>query len=86
MKQKVVSVLLALVMVLSLLPTAWAEIPAGAGGAAKLNDTVYETLEDAVRLAVSGDTITLLPYRGVWRQFCRAEERHAGRRRSCVGY
>ena len=60
MKQKVVSVLLALVMVLSLLPTAWAEIPAGAGGAAKLNDTVYETLEDAVRLAVSGDTITLL--------------------------
>lgn len=60
MKQKVVSVLLALVMVLSLLPTAWAETPAGAGGAAKLNDTVYETLEDAVRLAVSGDTITLL--------------------------
>ena len=60
MKQKVVSVLLALVMVLSLLPTAWAETPAGAGGVAKLNDTVYETLEDAVRLAVSGDTITLL--------------------------
>ena len=60
MKQKVVSVLLALVMVLSLLPTAWAETPAGAGGAAKLNDTVYETLEDAVRLAVDGDTITLL--------------------------
>lgn len=60
MKQKVVSVLLALVMVLSLLPTAWAETLAGAGGAAKLNDTVYETLEDAVRLAVSGDTITLL--------------------------
>lgn len=60
MKQKVVSVLLAVVMVLSLLPTAWAETPTGAGGAAKLNDTVYETLEDAVRLAVSGDTITLL--------------------------
>lgn len=60
MKQKVVSVLLALVMVLSLLPTAWAEIPAGAGGAAKLNDTVYETLEDAVAGAVDGDTITLL--------------------------
>lgn len=60
MKQKVVSVLLVVVMVLSLLPTAWAETPAGAGGAAKLNDTVYETLEDAVRLAVSGDTITLL--------------------------
>ena len=60
MKQKVVSVLLALVMVLSLLPTAWAETPAGAGGAAKLNDTVYETLEDAVAGAVDGDTITLL--------------------------
>lgn len=60
MKQKVVSVLLAVVMVLSLLPTAWAETPAGAGGAAKLNDTVYETLEDAVSLSGDGDTITLL--------------------------
>ena len=60
MKQKVVSVLLALVMVLSLLPTAWAETPTGAGGAAMVNSIVYDVLEDAVAGAVDGDTITLL--------------------------
>ena len=60
MKQKVVSVLLALVMMLSLLPTAWAETPAGAGGAAVVNGIVYDVLEDAVAGAVDGDTITLL--------------------------
>lgn len=60
MKQKVVSVLLALVMVLSLLPTAWAETPTGAGGAAMVNGIVYDVLEDAVAGAVDGDTITLL--------------------------
>ena len=60
MKQKVVSVLLALVMVLSLLPTAWAETGTASTGAAKLNGTVYDTLEDAVSLAADGDTITLL--------------------------
>lgn len=60
MKQKVVSVLLAVVMVLSLLPTAWAETPAGAGGAAMVNGIVYDVLEDAVAGAVDGDTITLL--------------------------
>ncbi len=60
MKQKVVSVLLVLVMALSLLPTAWAETPAGAGGAAMVNGIVYDVLEDAVAGAVDGDTITLL--------------------------
>ena len=60
--KKVTSILMAFVLMLTLIPTAWAEgESAGAGtGVAMIGDTTYETLADAVTKADDGATIKLL--------------------------
>lgn len=60
--KKVTSILMAFVLMLTLIPTAWAEEEsAGAGtGVAMIGDTTYETLADAVTKADNGATIKLL--------------------------
>lgn len=60
--KKVTSVLMAFVLMLTLIPTAWAEgESADAGtGVAMIGDTTYETLADAVTKANDGATIKLL--------------------------
>ena len=62
MKKRVLSMLMALALCLTLLPTAaWAEgADAPKGGAAQIGDTVYSTLPEAVNAAKDGDTIKLL--------------------------
>lgn len=62
--KKVTSILMAFVLMLTLIPTAWAEgESAGTGtgtGVAMIGDTTYETLADAVTKADDGATIKLL--------------------------
>lgn len=60
--KKVTSILMAFVLMLTLIPTAWAEgKSAGAGtGVAMIGDATYETLADAVAKADNGATIKLL--------------------------
>ena len=53
--KKLIALVLALVMALSLTTIAW-----GAGEVAKIGNTGYATLQAAVNAAVDGDTITLL--------------------------
>lgn len=52
----VLSCLLALVLVFSITPSVFAE---SVGGKAWIGEKEYPTLEDAVKAAASGDTITL---------------------------
>ena len=60
--KKVTSILMAFVLMLTLIPTAWAEgESAGTGtGVAMIGDATYETLADAVTKANDGATIKLL--------------------------
>ena len=60
--KKVTSILMAFVLMLTLIPTAWAEgESAGTGtGVAMIGDATYETLADAVAKADNGATIKLL--------------------------
>ena len=60
--KKVTSILMAFVLMLTLIPTAWAEREsAGTGtGVAMIGDATYETLADAVAKADNGATIKLL--------------------------
>lgn len=60
--KKVTSILMAFVLMLTLIPTAWAEgASADAGtGVAMIGDATYETLADAVAKADNGATIKLL--------------------------
>lgn len=60
--KKVTSILMAFVLMLTLIPTAWAEEEsAGTGtGVAMIGDATYETLADAVAKADNGATIKLL--------------------------
>ena len=62
MKKRVLSLLMALALCLTLLPApAWAaEADAPVGGAAQIGETVYSTLPEAVNAAQDGDTIKLL--------------------------
>lgn len=56
MKQKIISLILTVVMICAMLPaTAFA-----AGAVAKIGDTAYGTLDEAIAQAQDGDTITLL--------------------------
>lgn len=60
--KKVTSILMAFVLMLTLIPTAWAEgesVGTGAG-VAMIGDATYETLADAVAKADNGATIKLL--------------------------
>ena len=60
--KKVTSILMAFVLMLTLIPTAWAEGESvGTGtGVAMIGDATYETLADAVAKADNGATIKLL--------------------------
>lgn len=62
--KKVTSILMAFVLMLTLIPTAWAEgesVGTGTGtGVAMIGDATYETLADAVAKADDGATIKLL--------------------------
>lgn len=56
--KKVTSILMAFVLMLTLIPTAWAE--GESAGVAMIGDATYETLADAVAKADDGATIKLL--------------------------
>lgn len=59
--KKLLSTIMALVMLLSLVPMAVAEEGVTAENAvAQIGDQYYKTLEDAVLKVANGDTITLL--------------------------
>lgn len=58
--KKVTSILMAFVLMLTLIPTAWAEGESVGTGVAMIGDATYETLADAVAKADNGATIKLL--------------------------
>ena len=58
--KKVTSILMAFVLMLTLIPTAWAEGESAGTGVAMIGDATYETLADAVAKADNGATIRLL--------------------------
>lgn len=58
--KKVTSILMAFVLMLTLIPTAWAEGESAGADVAMIGDATYETLADAVAKADNGATIKLL--------------------------
>lgn len=59
MKRRLLSAFLAVMMVLTMAPVAFAADEGGTTGVAKIGDVEYSTLQDAVDAAKSGDTIVL---------------------------